>query len=203
MYNQLVNAFIDAQTAAWRSYYALAQTEDRALGAIDPGRRAKLLAKGLGNEGVIALTIDDAGCWSNTVPSASVPASARRYTRYTRALRRSISICGTAVSRHSGIVRHRRGGRACPIFLTPTGASRRGAPVQGAIMLDEILQKLEAAIAVLASLIREGHPLCGTLSRKDSTCATILMLKAVRRVAIQGSAQPAHYYLHGRYDHRK
>jgi hypothetical protein len=38
MYNQLVNAFIDAQTAAWRSYYALAQIEDQT--AVDPSRRA-------------------------------------------------------------------------------------------------------------------------------------------------------------------
>jgi hypothetical protein len=39
MYNQLVNAFIDAQTAAWRSYYALARIEDQTLGAVDPSRR--------------------------------------------------------------------------------------------------------------------------------------------------------------------
>jgi hypothetical protein len=52
-------------------------------------------------------------------------------------------------------------------------------------MFNGILQKTEAAIAVLAGLIRQGHPLCGTLSRKDSTCATILMLEAVRRVTIQ------------------
>ena len=60
-------------------------------------------------------------------------------------------------------------------------------------MFDEILQKMEAAIAVLSGFIQEGHPLCGTLSGKDSTCATILMLEAVRRVAIQDRAQPAHY----------
>jgi hypothetical protein len=40
MYNQLVNAFIDAQTAAWRSYYALARIEDQTLGAVSTGRRA-------------------------------------------------------------------------------------------------------------------------------------------------------------------
>ncbi|NVH76365.1 hypothetical protein FSB08_28495 [Paraburkholderia sp. JPY432] len=60
-------------------------------------------------------------------------------------------------------------------------------------MFDEILQKMEAAIAVLIGLIRAGHPLCGTASGKDSTCATILMLEAVRRVADEGLAQPAHY----------
>jgi DNA sulfur modification protein DndC len=60
-------------------------------------------------------------------------------------------------------------------------------------MFDEILQKMEAAIAVLMGLIRAGHPLCGTASGKDSTCATILMLEAVRRVAEQGHVQPAHY----------
>ncbi|MGF6836486.1 DNA sulfur modification protein DndC [Paraburkholderia youngii] len=60
-------------------------------------------------------------------------------------------------------------------------------------MFDEILQKMEAAIAVLMGLIRAGHPLCGTASGKDSTCATILMLEAVRRVADEGLAQPAHY----------
>ncbi|MGF6447440.1 hypothetical protein [Paraburkholderia youngii] len=62
-----------------------------------------------------------------------------------------------------------------------------------AIMFDEILQKMEAAIAVLMGLIRAGHPLCGTASGKDSTCATILMLEAVRRVAEEGHVQPAHY----------
>jgi DNA sulfur modification protein DndC len=31
--------------------------------------------------------------------------------------------------------------------------------LQGAIMFDEILQKMEAAIAVLTGLVREGHPL--------------------------------------------
>ncbi|MGF6658596.1 DNA sulfur modification protein DndC [Paraburkholderia atlantica] len=60
-------------------------------------------------------------------------------------------------------------------------------------MFDEILQKMEAAIAVLMGLIRAGHPLCGTASGKDSTCATILMLEAVRRVADEGHVQPAHY----------
>ncbi|MGF6292502.1 3'-phosphoadenosine 5'-phosphosulfate sulfotransferase (PAPS reductase)/FAD synthetase [Paraburkholderia youngii] len=60
-------------------------------------------------------------------------------------------------------------------------------------MFDEILQKMEAAIAVLMGLIRAGHPLCGTASGKDSTCATILMLEAVRRVAEDGHVQPAHY----------
>ncbi|MEX3790883.1 hypothetical protein [Paraburkholderia sp. BR14374] len=60
-------------------------------------------------------------------------------------------------------------------------------------MFDEILQKMEAAIAVLMGLIRAGHPLCGTASGKDSTCATILMLEAVRRVAEEGHLQPAHY----------
>ncbi|MBB5420723.1 hypothetical protein [Paraburkholderia atlantica] len=60
-------------------------------------------------------------------------------------------------------------------------------------MFDEILQKMEAAIAVLMGLIRAGHPLCGTASGKDSTCATILMLEAVRRVAEEGHVQPAHY----------
>ncbi|RZF26645.1 hypothetical protein EVC45_26875 [Paraburkholderia sp. UYCP14C] len=60
-------------------------------------------------------------------------------------------------------------------------------------MFDDILQKMEAAIAVLMGLIRAGHPLCGTASGKDSTCATILMLEAVRRVADEGLAQPAHY----------
>lgn len=60
-------------------------------------------------------------------------------------------------------------------------------------MFDEILQKMEAAIAVLMGVIRAGHPLCGTASGKDSTCATILMLEAVRRVAEEGHVQPAHY----------
>ncbi|MGF6736382.1 hypothetical protein GCT19_22430 [Paraburkholderia sp. CNPSo 3155] len=60
-------------------------------------------------------------------------------------------------------------------------------------MFDEILQKMEAAIGVLMGLIRAGHPLCGTASGKDSTCATILMLEAVRRVAGEGHVQPAHY----------
>jgi DNA sulfur modification protein DndC len=60
-------------------------------------------------------------------------------------------------------------------------------------MFDVILEKMEAAIAVLMGLIRAGHPLCGTASGKDSTCATILMLEAVRRVAEDGHVQPAHY----------
>ncbi|MGF6267440.1 DNA sulfur modification protein DndC [Paraburkholderia youngii] len=60
-------------------------------------------------------------------------------------------------------------------------------------MFDDILQKMEAAIAVLMGLIRAGHPLCGTASGKDSTCATIVMLEAVRRVAEEGHVQPAHY----------
>ena len=60
-------------------------------------------------------------------------------------------------------------------------------------MFDEILEKIEAAIAVLVGLIDAGHPLCGTASGKDSTCATILMLEAVRRIEIAGKRQPAHY----------
>lgn len=38
-----------------------------------------------------------------------------------------------------------------------------------------------------------GHPLCGTASGKDSTCATILMLEAVRRIEIAGERQPTRY----------
>jgi DNA sulfur modification protein DndC len=60
-------------------------------------------------------------------------------------------------------------------------------------MFDEIILKMEAAIAVLIGLIHAGHPLCGTVSGKDSTCATILMLEAVRRVALANSAQPSHF----------
>jgi hypothetical protein len=60
-------------------------------------------------------------------------------------------------------------------------------------MFDDILQKIEAAIAVLVGLIRAGHPLCGTASGKDSTCATILMLEAVRRTAAENTPQPAHF----------
>jgi 3'-phosphoadenosine 5'-phosphosulfate sulfotransferase (PAPS reductase)/FAD synthetase len=60
-------------------------------------------------------------------------------------------------------------------------------------MFDEIILKMEAAIAVLIGLIHAGHPLCGTVSGKDSTCATILMLEAVRRVALAESAQPSHF----------
>ena len=60
-------------------------------------------------------------------------------------------------------------------------------------MSDEIILKMEAAIAALIGLIRAGHPLCGTVSGKDSTCATILMLEAVRRIAIKGEAQPSHF----------
>ncbi|MGF6735517.1 hypothetical protein OKW50_007690 [Paraburkholderia youngii] len=52
-------------------------------------------------------------------------------------------------------------------------------------MFDEILQKMEAAIAVLMGLIRAGHPLCGTASGKDSTCATILMLGKVCTTRVQ------------------
>ena len=52
---------------------------------------------------------------------------------------------------------------------------------------------MEAAIAALIGLIRAGHPLCGTVSGKDSTCATILMLEAVRRIGQTGEPQPAHY----------
>ncbi|GJH04632.1 hypothetical protein [Paraburkholderia terrae] len=60
-------------------------------------------------------------------------------------------------------------------------------------MFDEIILKMEAAIAALIGLIRIGHPLCGTVSGKDSTCATILMLEAVRRFATTGEAQPGHF----------
>jgi DNA sulfur modification protein DndC len=60
-------------------------------------------------------------------------------------------------------------------------------------MFDEIIDKMEAAIAALIGLIRAGHPLCGTVSGKDSTCATILMLEAVRRIGQSGESQPAHY----------
>src|ERR1700754_4292837 len=60
-------------------------------------------------------------------------------------------------------------------------------------MFEEILLKMETVIAALSSLILVGHPLCGTLSGKDSTCATILMLEAVRRVAKTAPMQPAHY----------
>ncbi|WP_244145379.1 adenine nucleotide alpha hydrolase family protein [Paraburkholderia mimosarum] len=60
-------------------------------------------------------------------------------------------------------------------------------------MFDEIILKMEAAIAALMALIRAGHPLCGTVSGKDSTCATILMLEAVRRIGLAGEAQPAHF----------
>ena len=34
-------------------------------------------------------------------------------------------------------------------------------------MFDEIILKMEAAIAALIGLIRVGHPLCGTVSGKD------------------------------------
>ncbi|BCZ85455.1 hypothetical protein PTKU64_91300 (plasmid) [Paraburkholderia terrae] len=60
-------------------------------------------------------------------------------------------------------------------------------------MFDDILLKMEAAIAALIGLIRAGHPLCGTVSGKDSTCATILMLEAVRRIGQTGESQPGHY----------
>ncbi|MDP9650691.1 hypothetical protein [Paraburkholderia caledonica] len=60
-------------------------------------------------------------------------------------------------------------------------------------MFDEILTKIETAIAVLVELIKAGHPLCGTASGKDSTCAVILMLEAVRRVSAEQGRQPAHY----------
>ncbi|MEM5440440.1 hypothetical protein [Paraburkholderia diazotrophica] len=60
-------------------------------------------------------------------------------------------------------------------------------------MFDEIILKMEAAIAALIGLIRAGHPLCGTVSGKDSTCATILMLEAVRRIDIKGEVQPSHF----------
>ncbi|MGP8431965.1 hypothetical protein ACT2FY_00210 [Paraburkholderia fungorum] len=60
-------------------------------------------------------------------------------------------------------------------------------------MFDEIMTKIETAIAVLVGLIKAGHPLCGTASGKDSTCAVILMLEAVRRVSAEKGRQPAHY----------
>jgi len=60
-------------------------------------------------------------------------------------------------------------------------------------MFDEILTKIETAIAVLVGIIKAGHPLCGTASGKDSTCAVILMLEAVRRVSAERARQPAHY----------
>lgn len=60
-------------------------------------------------------------------------------------------------------------------------------------MFDEIIQKMETAIATLIALIRAGHPLCGTVSGKDSTCASIPMLEAVRSIGQAGEAQPAHY----------
>jgi DNA sulfur modification protein DndC len=60
-------------------------------------------------------------------------------------------------------------------------------------MFDDILEKMETAIAVLVGLIHAGHPLCGTASGKDSTCATILMLEAVRRVAATGHTQASHF----------
>ncbi len=60
-------------------------------------------------------------------------------------------------------------------------------------MFDEMILKMEAAIAALIGLIRAGHPLCGTVSGKDSTCATILMLEAVRRIAMTGESQPCHF----------
>jgi DNA sulfur modification protein DndC len=57
-------------------------------------------------------------------------------------------------------------------------------------MFDEILTMMEAAIAVMVGLIERGHPLsCGASGGKDSGCATILMLEAVRRVtAARGPA---------------
>jgi hypothetical protein len=57
-------------------------------------------------------------------------------------------------------------------------------------MFDEIIDKMEAAIAALIGLIRAGHPLCGTVSGKDSTCATILMLEAVRRIGRRENPSP-------------
>ncbi|MFL9912056.1 adenine nucleotide alpha hydrolase family protein [Paraburkholderia sp. RL17-337-BIB-A] len=60
-------------------------------------------------------------------------------------------------------------------------------------MFDDILEKMETAIAVLVGLIHAVHPLCGTASGKDSTCATILMLEAVRRVAATGHTQASHF----------
>ncbi|MEM5330752.1 hypothetical protein VSR34_29740 [Paraburkholderia sp. JHI2823] len=60
-------------------------------------------------------------------------------------------------------------------------------------MFDEIILKMEAAIAALMALVRAGHPLCGTVSGKDSTCGTILMLEAVRRIGLAGDAQPGHF----------
>jgi DNA sulfur modification protein DndC len=60
-------------------------------------------------------------------------------------------------------------------------------------MFDEIIGKMEAAIAALIELIRAGHPLCGTVSGKDSTCATILMLEAVRRSGQSSDPQSGHY----------
>jgi len=63
-------------------------------------------------------------------------------------------------------------------------------------MFKEILEKMEAAIDSMVSLILAGYPLCGTISGgKDSGCTTILMLEAVRRVAVAGQPRADHFIM--------
>ncbi|MFL9886851.1 hypothetical protein PQR66_27680 [Paraburkholderia agricolaris] len=63
-------------------------------------------------------------------------------------------------------------------------------------MFEDILIRMEAAIAAMVSLILSGHSLCGTASGgKDSGCTTILLLEAIRRVADEGQPQADHFIM--------
>ncbi len=61
-------------------------------------------------------------------------------------------------------------------------------------MFEDILIRMEAAVAAMVNLILSGHSLCGTASvGKDSGCTTILLLEAIRRVAAGGQPQADHF----------
>jgi DNA sulfur modification protein DndC len=63
-------------------------------------------------------------------------------------------------------------------------------------MFEDILIRMEAAIAAMVGLILSGHSLCGTASGgKDSGCTTILLLEAIRRVADEGQPQADHFIM--------
>jgi 3'-phosphoadenosine 5'-phosphosulfate sulfotransferase (PAPS reductase)/FAD synthetase/predicted nucleic acid-binding protein len=61
-------------------------------------------------------------------------------------------------------------------------------------MFEAISVKIEVAVRIMVGLIERGYALCGTASGgKDSGCASILMLEAVRRVTATGREQPDHF----------
>nr|WP_241023850.1 phosphoadenosine phosphosulfate reductase family protein [Burkholderia sp. Ac-20365] len=64
------------------------------------------------------------------------------------------------------------------------------------IVFDEIIEKVENSIAVLIQLIEAGHSIAVAYSGgKDSSAVLIIVLEAIRRIAMSGRSQPNHFLL--------